>query len=79
MGRELGFGFKMMDQHTKTRSSPSVKGKKDLARSRASKWVSKPESKGVKKFVPNTNSVWTVLGKDGGGECFDEGLVSICN
>ena len=63
-----------MDQHTETWSSPSVKGKKDLARSRASKWVSKPESEGVRKIVPNANSVWTALGKYGGGECFDEGF-----
>ena len=63
-----------MDQHTETRSSPSVKGKKDLARSRASKWVSKPKSEGVRKIVPNANSIWIALGKDRGGECSDEGF-----
>ena len=36
--------------------------------------MSKPESERVKKFVPNANSVWTALGKDGGGECSDEGF-----
>ena len=74
MGRESFFGLKKVDNHIETRSSSSVKGKKDLAMSRASKWVSKPDSKGVGKIVPNATSVWTLLGKEGVGECSDEGF-----
>ena len=74
VGREPLFGLKKVDQHTDIRSSPSVKGKKDLVRSRASKWMSKLDSEGVRKIVPNVTSVWTSLGKEGVGECSDEGF-----
>nr|POE70598.1 hypothetical protein CFP56_23035 [Quercus suber] len=66
VGQESIFGLKKVD-HTETRYSPSIKDKKDLARNRASKWVSKPEIGGVGKVSPNTKSAWTILRKEGDG------------
>ena len=52
--------------------SPSVKGKRDLARSKATKWLSKGESGGVGKHLPNTTANWGLRGRTGDGECSSE-------
>nr|POE70884.1 hypothetical protein CFP56_74167 [Quercus suber] len=51
-----------------SRFSASVKGKRDLARSKATKWLSKGDLGGVGKHLPNTTAIGDPRGRTGDGE-----------
>ena len=72
VGCEPILGVKRRDKQVVVRSSPSVKGKRALARSRASLWSSKGETGAVENFSPNTTGVWISRSINGDGECADE-------
>lgn len=59
----------MMDKELEFRSSPLVKGKRDLARSRATKWMSKADIGGVSKHFPSVTTIWNSRSKNDNGEC----------
>ena len=67
VGRVTFFGSKKVDDYQETRFSPSVKGKRVLARNRATKMQSK-----LGVGYSNTNSGGSSLGKGGDGKCADE-------
>lgn len=69
VGRGPSLGLKMMDKELEFRSSPSVKGKRDLARSRATKWMSKADIGGVSKHFPSVTTIWNSRSKNDNGEC----------
>lgn len=69
VGQESNFGIRKVEKHMEVRSSLLIKGKKDLASSRATKWMAKSDIGGVGKLIPNTISSWTPRDKTGDGEC----------
>ena len=72
VGRDPNLGVKRGDNHVAARSNPSVKGKKVLARSRASVWSSKGETGAVGIFSSSSTGVWVSRSINGDGECAGE-------
>ena len=72
VGREPSLGVKKGDKYVAARSSPSVKGKKALARNRASVWSSKGETGEVGVFSSSSTGVWGSRNLNGDGECAGE-------
>ena len=72
VGQEPSFGVNLLDKQMEFWYSPSIKGKRDLARSKATKWLSKGELGGVGKHLPNTTANWGPRRRTGDGECFSE-------
>ena len=72
VGREPIVSVKRGVKLVAARSSPSVKGKKALARSRASVWSSKGETGEVGSFSSSSTGVWVSRGIHGDGECTGE-------
>lgn len=72
VGCEPSPGVKMVDKQLECQFSSSVKGKRDLARCRATKWISKADTKGVGKHGPSTMAIWNSQGKNGDGKCSNE-------
>ena len=68
VGREPNFGVKMLDKQVEFHFSPSIKGKRDLARSKATKWLTKGDTGGVGKHLPNTTATWGPRGRNGDSE-----------
>lgn len=68
MGLESNLVVKKVDEHPSNRTSPSVKGKKDTTRNRATKWMSKSDTGGMGKHFLNTTHIWTSRGNNGDGE-----------
>ena len=72
VGQEPSFGVNLLDKQMEFWYSLSIKGKRDLARSKATKWLSKGELGGVGKHLPNTTANWGPRGRTGDGECSSE-------
>nr|POF20885.1 uncharacterized protein CFP56_76508 [Quercus suber] len=68
VGREPSVGVKLLDKQMESRFNASVKGKRDLARSKATKWLSKGDLGGVGKHLPNTTAIGDPRGRTGDGE-----------
>lgn len=68
VGLESNLVVKKVDEHPSNRTSPSVKGKKDTTRNRATKWMSKSDTGGMGKHFLNTTHIWTSRGNNGDGE-----------
>nr|POF10944.1 uncharacterized protein CFP56_16060 [Quercus suber] len=72
VGRDPSCDVTLPDKQVEPRFSPSVKGKRDLARRKTSKWLSKGDTVGVGKHIPNTKAVWGSRDTNEDGECSGE-------
>lgn len=69
MVQEPSIGNKMLNKQLEFRFSTSVKGKRELARSKATKGLSKVGTGGVGKHFPIMTGIWSSRGGKGNGEC----------
>nr|POE91809.1 uncharacterized protein CFP56_64217 [Quercus suber] len=72
VGHEQSFDVKKLDKLVEVRSSPSVKGKRALARSKAAVGSSIEKTGEVAKLSPSTTVAWVLRSKNGAGEVAGE-------
>nr|POE60543.1 uncharacterized protein CFP56_65433 [Quercus suber] len=72
VGRDPNCEVTLPEKHVEPRFSASVKGKRDLARRKTTKWLSKGDTVGVGKHIPNTKANWGSRDTIEDGECSGE-------
>jgi len=72
VGLESNIIVKKVDERPSNRTNPSVMDKKDIARNRETKWVSKSNTMGMGKHFLNTTHIWTSRCNNGDGELSNE-------
>nr|POE71751.1 hypothetical protein CFP56_31854 [Quercus suber] len=75
VGRDPSCDVTLPDNQVEPHFSPSVKGKRDLARRKTSKWLSKGNTVGVGKHIPNTKAIWGSRDTKEDGECSGESFL----